>query len=70
MISSAGRPLKILGFSYPGNPILIFNSFLGKAIELSLPERKSNKMIVPKDRKFNDVTVTFRVIQVHFFLFA
>ena len=47
-LSETGRPLRILGFSYAGNPMLTFNTFLGKAIELSFPERKCNKMIVPK----------------------
>ena len=46
--SETGRPLRILGFSYPGKPILTFNSFLGKAMEFLLPQRKCNKMIVPK----------------------
>ena len=59
-----GRPLRILGFSYAGNTMLTFNSFLGKAMELSFPERKYNKMIVPKNRKRNDEIVSFLVIEV------
>ena len=63
-------PLRILGFSYAENPMLTFNSFLGKAMELSFPKRKCNKMIVPKNRKINDETVPFLVIQVLFCLFS
>ena len=50
--------------------MLTFNSFLGKAMELSFPERKCNKMIVPENRKINDETVPFLVIQVLFCLLS
>ena len=50
--------------------MLTFNSYLGKAMIFLFPERKWNKMIVPKNRKSNDETVSILVIQVHFCLFA
>ena len=69
MVRSRETP-KGFGLFYRGNPILSFNSLLGKAMELSIPKRKCNKMILPKNRKSSNKSVSFSVIYVHFLFFV